>query len=158
MPSYKSSEPKEFVRIEPGIYALRIADAVEKTSQNGNPMINLEMNIILPSGDSGPRVYSRLVFTPKAAPIIDGFRASLGEKVIDGEDVEIITDELIGKEAVAMLEYEPGLKDPEKEYLNVKYWVHRKKRESFLSGGKVKATPSPASPQAPTAEDDDIPF
>jgi hypothetical protein len=133
---------------------------VEKTSQNGNPMINLTMNIALPNGNVGPKVFSRLVFTPKALPIIDGFRASCGDAVVDGEEVDIEADDLIGKRAVALLEYEPGLKDPEKEYLNVKYWVHGKKRAAFLAGEKDKATPTPAAPKpaTPAAEDDDIPF
>ena len=161
MPSYNSKEPKEFVRLEPGIYQLTIADAVEKVSQNGNPMINLTLNVILPGGLVGPKVFSRLVFTAKAAPIIDGFRASLGETVIDGQDVEIEAYDLIGKEPIALLDYEPGLKEPDKEYLNVKYWVHGKKRAEFLAGGKDKATqpkPAPTAGPAPAAEDDDIPF
>jgi hypothetical protein len=57
MPSYNSKEPKEFVRLEPGIYQLTIADAVEKVSQNGNPMINLTLNVILPGGLVGPKVF-----------------------------------------------------------------------------------------------------
>jgi len=43
MPSYKQEEPKKAGTyfVEPGLYKVEVKNAVEKTSQNGNAMINL---------------------------------------------------------------------------------------------------------------------
>lgn len=88
--------------VEAGKYNLAIVSAEEKTSSNGNPMIKLKLEVLgpvvgeqFPEG-TGPVVYDNLVFTQNAFWKIDQFRAACGEEVVEGEEIEIEADDLIG--------------------------------------------------------------
>ena len=103
MATYTSGTPT--VQIGPvadGDYRIAVIGAQEKTSSAGNPMIELKHEVLgliggpdLPEGNL-PRVYDNLVFTANASWKIDQFRAAIGEEVIDGQEVDIDADDLIG--------------------------------------------------------------
>lgn len=89
-------------KVAAGEYNLAVKDAAEKTSSNGNPMIELKLDVLGPVNgdqfdeDSGPLIYDNLVFTQNAFWKIDQFRNAIGEEVKEGEEVDIDPDDLIG--------------------------------------------------------------
>ena len=99
MPSYKASTPTERPDfVEPGDHEVEIIDAVDTVSKSGHEMIELKLRT-----NAGSLLYDFLVFTPNAFWKIDAFRASTGELVMPGEDVEITGEELIGRIGTARL-------------------------------------------------------
>lgn len=99
MPSYKASTPTERPdHVEPGDYEVDVVDAVETTSKNGHEMIELKLKT-----SEGSYLYDFLVFIPSAFWKIDAFRAATGEAVTPDEDVELTSDDLIGRIGSARL-------------------------------------------------------
>lgn len=94
MPSYKASEPSTFDCLPAGEYNVEIVNAAETFSQKQHEMIELKLK----AEPSGAVIFDHLVFMPNAFWKIDSFRAATGEVVTPGEDVEIIADELIGRQ------------------------------------------------------------
>jgi len=134
MPAYTAAKPETRGRqVEPGIYPAEIFDARETVSKQGNPMIELFVQI-----KGGPLVKEHLVFTPKAVWKVDIVRAAIGEAVIEGETIDITPDRFIGKSATV----EVGIKDGDQggKFNEIVQWV---------MPGKSAAKPS---------ADDDIPF
>jgi hypothetical protein len=102
MPSYKASTPTERPdHVEPGDYEVEIVDAVETTSKNGHEMIELKLKT-----SEGSYLYDFLVFIPSAFWKIDAFRAATGEAVTPDEDVELTSDDLVGRTGHARLSVE----------------------------------------------------
>ena len=135
MPSYKQEEPKSngAFFVEPGIYQVEIANAVEKLSQNDNEMIKLICKVVLPSGGVRPEIHDHLVFTAKASWKIDQFLASIGQAVVPGEEVSIEADDLIGATGLAMLGEEPGQKNPDHRFNTLERWVFGDERSEWLT-------------------------
>ena len=159
MPTYKSSELKQagLYFVEPGVYKMEVANATDKTSQNGNAMIKLVCKILMPDGSAGPEVWDHLVFTAKAAWKIDQFLASIGRATVPGEDVEVDAIDLIGATGVALIGEEPGQTNPDHKFNTIERWIFGDEREGFL-GGKSK-TVAKKQPVATVDEDgDEIPF
>lgn len=103
MATYTAGTPTQFAGpVADGDYRLAVIGAEEKTSSSGNSMIALKHEIIGPVGgkdlpESGrPHVYDNLVFTPNAFWKIDQFRAAIGEDVVEGQEVDIEADALLG--------------------------------------------------------------
>lgn len=162
MPSYKQSEPKSGAFfVEPGTYGVEIVKAVEKVSQNGNPMIALTCEIKLPDGGSGPTVWDNLVFTPKASWKIDQVLASIGRAVVPGEDCTVEADDLVGAEGVAIIGEEPGAKNPSDKFNCIERWIYGEEKSEWQ---RKQARPTSTRPQASgpaqaaADPDDDIPF
>lgn len=161
MPSYKQNEPKAGAFfVPPGTYGVEIVKAVEKTSQNGNPMISLTCEISLGNGKVGPTVWDNLVFTSKAAWKIDQVLASIGRAIVPGEDVNVEADDLIGMEGVAVIGEEPGAKNPSDKFNCIERWVFGDEKAEWIRANRAKALQDKqAAPKAqPAKEDDDIPF
>ena len=122
MPSYKASTPTERPdHVEPGDYEVEVVDAVETTSKNGHEMIELKLKT-----SEGSYLYDFLVFIPSAFWKIDAFRAATGEAVTPDEDVELTSDDLVGRTGHARLSVE--------EYNGRK----RNKVAAWLTGGDNK--------------------
>jgi hypothetical protein len=161
MPSYKQSEPKSGAFfVPPGTYELEITKAVEKTSQNGNPMISLTCEIQLGNGKIGPTVWDNLVFTPKAAWKIDQVIASIGRAIVPGENVEVDADDLVGMAGVAVIGEEPGAKNPSDKFNCIERWIFGDEKTEWQRTNRAKDFQSKPVPKpAPaTTEEDDIPF
>lgn len=163
MPSYKQSEPKSGAFfVEPGTYGIEIIKAVEKTSQNGNPMIALTCEIKLAGGAVGPTVWDNLVFTPKAAWKIDQVLASIGRAIVPGEDCNVEADDLVGMEGVAIIGEEPGAQNPSQKFNCIERWIYGEEKSEFQRTQRANAAHQRATNPAPKApakqEDDDIPF
>ena len=159
MPTYKSSELKQagLYFVEPGVYKMEVANATDKTSQNGNAMIKLVCKILMPDGSAGPEVWDHLVFTSKAAWKIDQFLASIGRATIPGEDVDVDAIDLIGATGVALLGEEPGQTNPDHKFNTIERWIFGDEREGFLDG---KSKPVEKKQPIATADEDgdEIPF
>jgi hypothetical protein len=161
MPSYKQSEPKSGAfLVEPGVYAIEIVKAAEKTSQNGNPMISLTMEIKLPGGAVGPTVWDNLVFTPKASWKIDQVLASIGRAIVPGEDCNVEADDLIGMDGVALIGEEPGAKNPSDKFNCIDRWIYGEEKSEFLRTQRARKAqnPAPVQPAKADQENDDMPF
>lgn len=160
MPSYKQEEPKSSGAffVEPGIYQVEIANAVEKLSQNGNEMIKVITKVVLPNGGTGPEIHDHLVFTAKASWKIDQFLASIGQAVIPGEEVNIHPDDLIGATGLAMLGEEPGQKNPDHRFNTLERWVFGDERSDWLAKHGKVGSPVKREPAKKPSEKDDIPF
>jgi hypothetical protein len=153
MPSYKQEEPKKAGTyfVEPGIYRVEVENAVEKTSQNGNPMIKLVCRVKLDDGTEGPEIWDHLVFTAKASWKIDQFRASIGEAVVPGESADVEAADLVGKVGVAEIGEEPGANNPDQRFNTIERWIF---------GDELKKLNAPKAKPVAVQEDegDDIPF
>lgn len=62
-------------------------------------MIELKLKV----EPDGPVFYDHLVFTESSFWKIDVFRAAIGETVIANEEIEIVADDLIGRQGRARL-------------------------------------------------------
>lgn len=90
--------------VPPGDYTLRVIDAAEDTSKEGNDMIRLRLRVIHDDdGREGPVLFDYLVITPKAAWKIDQFLAACGHAPDEGEEVHLDVGHMIGWECRAEL-------------------------------------------------------
>ena len=100
MPSYRSAEPASRPDFVPaGEYSVEVINAEETVSQKGHDMIELKLRV----EPDGPVFYDHLVFTESSFWKIDVFRAAIGESVIANEEIEIVADDLIGRQGRARL-------------------------------------------------------
>ena len=100
MPSYRSAEPTfrpDFVPA--GEYSVEVINAEETVSQKGHDMIELKLRV----EPDGPVFFDHLVFTESSFWKIDSFRAAIDETVLPNEEIEIIADDLIGRQGRARL-------------------------------------------------------
>lgn len=97
-----SAESREF-NVPPGQYTLRVIEAKEDTSKNGNDMVVLKLRVIRDDGAEGPALFDRLVAIPTASWKIDQFLAACGHAPQEGEEVSLDVDEMIGWECQAEL-------------------------------------------------------
>jgi hypothetical protein len=161
MPTYKQAEPKSNASyfVKPGTYAVEVVKAIEKESNAGNPMIRLEVQILLGKDSLGPIIWDHLVFVPKASWKIDQFLASTGSAVIEGEETNIEADGLVGLKGVAVIGEEPGEKNPDQRFNTLERWVFGDERKKWIDDRRqeihVKAK---ANAHAPKEVEDDIPF
>ena len=90
-----------------GIYRAEITTCVEKTSKSGNPMLEIDFEVIEPEGFSeclGLRHY--LVFTPAAERMVYRDLGALGLTVKPGSSFEIEPDQMVGLKAVVRVVHE----------------------------------------------------
>lgn len=105
MATYKQASPQASrPELAPnGEYRARVAGAEEKVTGKGDAMIELKLDIEMPDGSKGPFVYDNLIFTEACGWKIDQFRASIGETVTPGEEIDVNPDDLIDAHTVVRL-------------------------------------------------------
>lgn len=102
--TYKAGNPTASSYTVPdGEYTVRVEDAMEKTSNSGNDMIQLQLRIIRHDKTEGPAMKDWLVFSEKAFWKVDQFLIAAGKHPGEGEEVSVDADELIGVEVRASL-------------------------------------------------------
>ena len=89
-----------------GAYSFVCIDAGEKTSQSGNPMIELRLLVKGPNGNSELRIFDHLVFAPRAYWKIDMFRVATGETLVPGQAVRFEAEDCIDREGKVWLKVE----------------------------------------------------
>jgi hypothetical protein len=95
MPTYQVGHDETLAE---GSYDFTVVDAIEKQSQNGNTMIELQLMVGgSDGGNGGIRVFDHLVFTPKSYWKIDAFRIATGEKLTQGQTVSFEAEDCIGR-------------------------------------------------------------
>jgi hypothetical protein len=127
MPSFKAvkpSEPRQSI-VKPGKYKLEIMSASDSVSKAGNEVIELKLEAAMPDGSKGPIIYENLVFSEKVFWKIQEFLTSIGNKIEEGQDVEVDSEDLIGRtcEAVLFVEEYNG-----NERMKVKRWLPEPQR------------------------------
>lgn len=135
MPKVQYLERGGFQLLEPGDYIALVEEAKEGTSQNGNPKIDLRLNI------NGATVYDQLVFTENAGWRIDTFLKACGLAPEKGAYLDLTAKMCEGAVGRVRIGKKPGLKDPSKIYNSVEAWLTDK--ESLAIADKAR---------------DDIPF
>jgi uncharacterized protein DUF669 len=133
-----------------GVYDFTVMDAVNKQSQSGNDMIELQLIIKGPDGQEN-KVYDNLVFTSKASWKIDHFRIASGETLVKGQSVEFNDTDCLdrtGKCYVIVDNYEGRERNKVDDYLDPAAI-----NNSHTSQQAVK----PQKPASPPIDDDDIP-
>ena len=93
MPSYRSGDATRPEYVNAGEYSVEITGAEETVSKNKNDMIELRLKV----APDGVVLFDHLVFADSSFWKIDAFRASIGEKIVPGEEIEIVADDLIGR-------------------------------------------------------------
>jgi hypothetical protein len=96
--------------VPPGIYEIECIDAKEKTSKGGNPMIELNWQIVGENGEHGPKLKDWLVMSEAVAWRIDAFLVAAGKHPGEGVEVELDADDLIGVAVRARLKQEKDAK------------------------------------------------
>jgi hypothetical protein len=139
---YTSSnqESKSF-HVEPGDYDVTVIEAVETISKSsGADMIKLNLEV----DGHGCRLFDYLIASESTAWKIDAFRRSIGDNVVEGEEVELSASTLIGRRGRARLKTEEF---NGKTNNKVDLWLEP----------STKAEPAKAAPAQPE-EDDNEPF
>lgn len=94
-----------------GIYEIECIDAKEKTSKtSGNPMMELNWQIVGKNGDHGPKLKDWLVMSEAVAWRIDSFLVAAGKHPGEGVEIELEADDLIGVAVRARLKQEKDTK------------------------------------------------
>jgi hypothetical protein len=93
-----------------GIYEIECVEAIEKTAKSGNPMIQLNWQVVGKNGDNGPKFKDWLVMTEAVAWRIDSFLLAIGRHPGEGVEVELEADDLIGVSTRARLKQEKDAK------------------------------------------------
>ena len=135
MPKVQFMDRSGFQLLEPGNYIAFVEEAKEGVSQNGNPKIDLKLNI------NGASVFDSLVFTENAGWKIDTFLKACGLAPEKGAFVDVTAKMCEGAVGRVRIGKKPGLKDPSKIYNSVEAWLTDK--ESLAIADKAR---------------DDIPF
>jgi len=118
MPRYQFQDREGFQLLEPGNYIAIVAEAKEGTSSNGNPKIDLKLDV------NGTTVYDTLVFTDAAAWKIDTFLKATGQAPAKkGAMVDVNAEMCLNAVGRVRIGQKPGLKDPSKIYNSVEAWL-----------------------------------
>jgi len=100
---YISQDAENLPRfVKPGDYMVTVIEAVETVSQSGHEMIKLRLEV----DEHGVHLFDYLVGAESSFWKIDTFRKSIGEKVVEGEEVEITASPLEGRQGYARLRVE----------------------------------------------------
>lgn len=120
----KPSENMTSKKVAPkGDYRMVVLQATDTVAGSGSEMIKLKCGIIGPVG--GPdfedgeylNVYDNLVFHANAIWKVDQYRASTGENVTEGEEVEVLAQDQDGKTFIAHLGVETNQKGREQNHI-----------------------------------------
>jgi hypothetical protein len=156
MPEYVTSTADSNNRVlAKGDYDFFVADAGEKRSTNGNPMIELQLVIKNGSKAIG-RVYDHLVFTDNATWKIDDFRRATGEKLTPGQKVNFEADDCISRKGRCTLtvdNYQGRMKNKVEAYLDLEDASAEASKDS-----QQTPTASRIAGGGSTVDPDDIPF
>lgn len=137
-------EPKQNISIPAGNYEFIVANAEEKESKAGNPMINLEMLISAPGRETPVKVYDCLVFTDAALFKVEQFCKATGLddkfKIDDNgnTDVDLSDFDCVNRQGTARFE-----NDAVSGYLRVRYYINANRNSGY------QASPSTPRQQAP---------
>lgn len=101
----KPAENQSFL-LKNGEYNFRIVDAVETTSQAGDPMIELKTRVIKDDGSLGVYVFERMVVTPKTYWKVDALLTAIGQHPGEGQVAEIDVQQFIGEDFRAWVKTE----------------------------------------------------
>lgn len=88
--------------VQPGTYQLTVVEATETVSQSGSEMIKLRLEV----EGHGVTLFDYLVASPNSFWKIDTFRKAIGERVVEGEEVELVASQLEGRQGSARLRVE----------------------------------------------------
>ena len=94
----KIDDVQDFSPIPAGTYQVKVADVEETTTQNGDPMWKMVLQVTKGEHE-GRRLFDNLVFTERALSRVKLVCSSLGADVIGA--VDLTPDMLLGKECQA---------------------------------------------------------
>lgn len=131
--------------VEPGDYLLTVVEATETISkESGAEMIKLKLEV----EGHGVHLFDYLVCTESSIWKIDTFRKAIGETVVENEEVELIAEELEGRQGRAQLRVEEY---QAKKSNKVELWLTDRQPQIPSASRHTHARPQPEA-------DDDVPF
>ena len=142
---YTSQNADNLPRFVPnGDYLVTVIEASETLSKAGDDMIKLKLEV----EGHGVHLYDYLVATEASFWKIDTFRKAIGDRVVEGEEVELTAAALEGRQGHARLRIE--------EYQGKK----SNKVELWITDRVPTSTPktTPPAPAQAQPEDEDVPF
>ncbi|MBC2592817.1 DUF669 domain-containing protein [Ruficoccus amylovorans] len=143
---YTSQNADNLPRFVPnGDYLVTVIEASETLSKAGDEMIKLKLEV----EGHGVYLYDYLVATESSFWKIDTFRKAIGDRVVEGEEVELNASALEGRQGHARLRIEEY---QGKKSNKVELWI-----TDNVPTTTLKTTP-PATAQAQPKEDEDVPF
>ena len=143
---YTSQNADNLPRFVPnGDYLVTVIEASETLSKAGDDMIKLKLEV----EGHGVHLYDYLVATESSFWKIDTFRKAIGDRVVEGEEVELTAAALEGRQGHARLRIEEY---QGKKNNKVELWITDR-----VPTATAKTTP-PATVQAQPKVDDDVPF
>ena len=99
----QNQESNKTFFVQPGDYDVTIIDATEAVSKNtGAEMIKLNLEV----DGHGCRLFDYLIASETTFWKVDAFRKAIGDDVVEGEEVEIIAQSLIGRRGRVRLKTE----------------------------------------------------
>lgn len=138
-----------FTLLPEGNYVVRVVDAAEATSSNGNPQIVVDLEVI--NGDQkGQTLKDWITVTEKSLGRVKGILAALRYEIPAG-DFELPSSALIGRTASVIVRHEDYVNKDNEHKVSAKIKVWEEAPDGF--------TAAPGSPVSPAqATDTDIPF
>lgn len=151
---YTSQDAENKPRYVPGgDYLVTVIEATETIAkESGAEMIKLKLEV----EEHGVRFFDYLVATESSFWKIDTFRKAIGEKVVEGEEVELFADDLLGRQAYATLRVEEfdGRKNNK-----IDAWLSNVPLHPQKGSALTARSTYPAKSASTLAEvDDDVPF
>jgi hypothetical protein len=136
MPEYQQAYEET---LPEGVYDFVVVDAIEKQSQNGNPMIELQLMVNGPDGskNGGIRIFDHLTFNPKSYWKIDRFRVATGETLVPGQTIRFESEDCIDRKGRVRLMIE--------SYQS----RNRNKVEDYIDPSEENPPPSSATSKEP---------
>lgn len=138
-----------FTLLPEGNYVVRVVDAAEATSSNGNPQIVVDLEVI--NGDQkGQTLKDWITVTEKSLGRVKGILSALRYEIPAGE-FELPSSALIGRTATVVVRHEDYINKDNEHKVSAKIKVWEEAPDGFTAapGAPVSAAQKP---------DEDIPF
>lgn len=138
-----------FPLLPEGTYVVRVVDASEGTSSNGNPQIIVDLEVV-DGEQKGQTLRDWITVTEKALGRVKGILAALRYEIPDG-DFELPSSALIGRTASVLVRHEDYVSNAGEHKVSAKIRVWEEAPDAYVAapGAPVSAAQKP---------DDDIPF
>ena len=150
---YTSQNADNLPRFVPnGDYLVTVIEASETMSKAGDEMIKLKLEV----EGHGVHLYDYLVATEASFWKIDTFRKAIGDRVVEGEEVELSAAALEGRQGHARLrieEYQGKKSNKVELWITGNVTLHPEKGSALTAQSAY-----PAKSSTTESEDDDVPF
>ena len=144
---YNPQDLVEYEPVEEGNYEFAVVNAEDATSQSGNEMIALTLQVDVEGREEPITVFDQLVNTPKALWVLKAFCRSVTPP-IDFDAGELEAANCIGATGIAHLVL-GDRNEKGRRYMQVSYYVQRNDGPVEKSTATAETAPDEVSEKAP---------